>query len=66
MPEAIPTEINLKQGMEAHEREIIKSALERAGGNQTRAAKLLGISRRTLITRIETYNLPGPRKPSKK
>jgi DNA-binding NtrC family response regulator len=37
-------------------------ALERANGNQTRAAKLLGVSRRTLVTRLDKYNVPRPRR----
>jgi transcriptional regulator with GAF, ATPase, and Fis domain len=44
------------------ERERIIRALERCGGNQTHAARELGISRRTLISRIERYDLPRPRK----
>jgi DNA-binding NtrC family response regulator len=44
------------------ERERILRALERCAGNQTHAARLLGVSRRTLISRIERYNLPRPRK----
>jgi DNA-binding NtrC family response regulator len=44
------------------ERARILRALERCAGNQTHAARLLGISRRTLISRIERYNLPRPRK----
>ena len=31
-------------------------------GNQTRAARMLGISRRTLVNRLNEYNLPRPRK----
>jgi two-component system, NtrC family, response regulator AtoC len=46
------------------ERERILFALERAAGNQKEAARLLGISRRTLITRIEQHGLPRPRKKS--
>jgi DNA-binding NtrC family response regulator len=46
------------------ERVRIVEALARCRGNQTQAAKLLGISRRTLISRIETYDLPRPRKPA--
>jgi two-component system, NtrC family, response regulator AtoC len=44
------------------ERERIIRALSTCGGNQTRAAKMLGISRRTLSTRLNEYNLPRPRK----
>jgi transcriptional regulator with GAF, ATPase, and Fis domain len=37
-------------------------ALEQCAGNQTRAARLLGISRRTLINHIERLNMPRPKK----
>jgi len=47
---------------EEGERERIIRALDRCAGNQTHAARLLGVSRRTLISRIERYNLPRPRK----
>jgi transcriptional regulator with GAF, ATPase, and Fis domain len=47
---------------EGDERARIIAALAACDGNQTHAAKLLGISRRTLITRIEEYDLPRPRK----
>jgi two-component system response regulator AtoC len=40
----------------------IVRALEACGGNQTRAAKLLGVSRRTLINRLEQFDLPRPKK----
>jgi two-component system, NtrC family, response regulator AtoC len=43
-------------------REQIIEALLKCAGNQTRAAKLLGISRGTLIARMESYALPRPRK----
>ena len=44
------------------ERERIVRALDACAGNQTQAAARLGISRRTLVSRIEMYNLPRPRK----
>jgi DNA-binding NtrC family response regulator len=44
------------------ERQRIAAALEHCGGNQGRAAELLGISRRTLVTRLSEFGLPRPRK----
>ncbi|MCA9622128.1 MAG: sigma-54-dependent Fis family transcriptional regulator, partial [Myxococcales bacterium] len=43
------------------ERQRIIDALAACGGNQTRAAKLLGITRRMLISRLERYDIPRPR-----
>jgi len=45
------------------ERQHIIAALARCGGNQSRAAKLLGISRNTLISRIEKFGLARPLSP---
>jgi len=45
------------------ERARIIDALEQCAGNQTRAAKLLGISRNTLLARLDAYGIPRPRKP---
>jgi transcriptional regulator with GAF, ATPase, and Fis domain len=44
------------------ERERILKALQECGGNQTKAAKVLGISRRTLTNRLNEFQLPRPRK----
>jgi two-component system response regulator AtoC len=44
------------------DRRRIVAALEECDGNQTHAAKLLGVSRRTLISRLDDYGLPRPRK----
>jgi two-component system, NtrC family, response regulator AtoC len=44
------------------EKARIIEALESCGGNQTRAAQILGISRRTLINRLDKWNLPRPKK----
>jgi DNA-binding NtrC family response regulator len=43
--------------LEEVERSLIIQALERTGYNQTRAAKLLGITRHTLMYRLEKYNI---------
>jgi DNA-binding NtrC family response regulator len=48
------------------ERQWIMQALERAGGNQTLAARILGISRRTLVNRLNDYKeVYRPRKDRK-
>lgn len=44
------------------ERARIIEALAQCLGNQTEAAKMLGISRRTLVSRLAEFNLPRPRK----
>ena len=44
------------------ERQRIIEALEHFGGNQTHAARALGLSRTTLIARIDQYSLRRPRK----
>jgi len=43
--------------LEAVERDLILQALRRADWNQSQAARLLDISRKTLIYRMEKYNL---------
>ena len=53
---------DLKTELEAVERQRIVEALEECAGNQTQAAKHLGISRRTLLYRLDLYNIPRPRK----
>lgn len=43
--------------LEGLEKELIVKALERSGGNQTKAAQYLDLSRKTLIYRMEKYGL---------
>ncbi|MEZ4363510.1 MAG: sigma 54-interacting transcriptional regulator [Kofleriaceae bacterium] len=43
------------------DREQVIAALEACAGNQTRAAKQLGVSRTTLVNRIQIYRIPRPR-----
>jgi len=52
----------LRRDYAQFERERILAALEQSGGNQTECAKLLGISRRTLMNRLDALDLPRPRK----
>ncbi|MBL8610578.1 MAG: sigma 54-interacting transcriptional regulator [Myxococcales bacterium] len=44
------------------EHDALLDALARAHGNQTEAAKILGVSRRTVVNRIEKYGVGRPRK----
>jgi len=43
--------------LDAVERELLLRALEKAGGNQTKAARYLDISRRTFIYRMEKHGI---------
>jgi DNA-binding NtrC family response regulator len=53
---------DLQQDIKSLERARIAEALDRCGGNQSRAAQLLGISRGTLISRLAEFGLHRPRK----
>jgi transcriptional regulator with PAS, ATPase and Fis domain len=57
-----PSPRDLKQSIRELERQRIREALEQAAGNQTRAAQALGISRRTLVSRLGELGFPRPRK----
>jgi DNA-binding NtrC family response regulator len=54
LPIALPDE---GIGLEEVERELIRRALERFGGNVSRAARYLKVSRQTLIYRIKKHRL---------
>jgi transcriptional regulator with PAS, ATPase and Fis domain len=43
--------------LEGVEREYVKRALEQAGNNKSRAARLLGLTRAQLYSRMEKYGL---------
>lgn len=43
--------------LETVEVELIRQALDRASGNKTRAAELLGLTRQTLLYRLEKYGI---------
>ncbi len=60
-PSTLPSE-DLMTEVEQLERDRIVAALDACHGNQTRAAKELGITRRMLISRLDRYAIPRPRK----
>jgi len=49
--------LNMKKAKEGLEREMVQRAISRAGGNISRAAKLLGISRPTLYELIQKHDI---------
>jgi two-component system NtrC family response regulator len=72
MPEALPQEVRESESriakiglklpdegidLEQVEKEILSQALQKHAGNQTRAAQYLNISRKTLIYRMEKFDL---------
>jgi two-component system, NtrC family, response regulator AtoC len=56
------TGVQLREELDALERERILGALERCAGNQTRAAETLGIPRSTLLKRLDSLGIKRPRK----
>jgi two-component system response regulator AtoC len=50
-------DLSIKRQTAALERGLIRAALERTGGNRTRAAKLLELSHRALLYKIREYGL---------
>jgi DNA-binding NtrC family response regulator len=52
---------SLHADIDALEKQRILDALEAAGGNQTRAAQVLGIARGTLLARLKQYGIKRPR-----
>jgi transcriptional regulator with PAS, ATPase and Fis domain len=49
--------ILLQEAVTEFEKKFIKRVLERANGNQSRAAKVLGIHRNTLSRKVDAYKL---------
>jgi two-component system response regulator AtoC len=54
---AAAQDLSVKRRTESLERELIAQALERTGGNRTRAAQLLDLSHRALLYKIREYGL---------
>jgi transcriptional regulator with AAA-type ATPase domain len=61
-PPGAPVPSNLREEREAAEKRAVLEALEKCNGNQTKAAQMLGVSRRTLVTRLQQYGMTRPRK----
>lgn len=55
--------LNVKRHVDALETELVQSALEKTGGNQTRAAELLGLSRFGLQKMMKRLEI-APRRPA--
>jgi DNA-binding NtrC family response regulator len=45
---------------ETREKELILEALRQAGGNRTRAARILGVSRKTLFNKMTALGIRWP------
>ena len=58
---AVPDPASLSAADQA-ERDRILTALKEHAGNQTAAARALGIPRRTFVARLTRYGVPRPRK----
>jgi two-component system, NtrC family, response regulator AtoC len=52
-------ELSLKAAQRITEKRLIAQALEKTGGNRTRAARLLEISHPSLLSKIKTYGIGG-------
>jgi DNA-binding NtrC family response regulator len=56
----LPRELSLSEIRSSVEREHVQKVLEEAGGNKSRAARMLGISRPTLNRIIRDHQLTVP------
>jgi two-component system, NtrC family, response regulator AtoC len=60
-PATAPAGLDFLSEEELEDRARVIAALADCSGNQTRAAKLLGISRTTLVNKLTHYRIPRPR-----
>jgi two-component system, NtrC family, response regulator AtoC len=64
VPPAALEAASLRSSLDEVEERAIREALAQTNGNQSAAARQLGIGRHALIKRIESYGIGRPRKPS--
>lgn len=57
MPDVLPSGISLDEAVENVEKKIIQTALDCAEGNQSKAAKILKMNRKTLFRKIKKFEL---------
>jgi two-component system response regulator AtoC len=55
----------LREALAALEKALIQRALERSGGNRAEAARLLGIARPQLYTKMDEHGLADPKRPKR-
>jgi two-component system, NtrC family, response regulator AtoC len=58
----LPAGVGLRERQIELEKQAIVDALQRCAGNQTRAAELLGMPRRTFCNRLKEYGILRPRR----
>ncbi|MCA9588433.1 MAG: hypothetical protein KC657_24115, partial [Myxococcales bacterium] len=58
----VETGASLRESLSEAERAAVVDALEKTGGNQSAAARMLGIGRHALITRMHAFGLARPKK----
>ena len=54
--------INLRQLVSEMERKWIRLKLKESGGNQEKAARMLGVTRKMLMNRMAKYNIKTSRR----
>jgi len=59
--EMVERRIYLDEAVDEFEKKFIQSALTKTDGNQTKAARILGVHRNTLNRKIVQYKLNGHR-----
>jgi len=57
-PQALPEIPDAGVSIDEIEKGYIEAALRKTGGNKSRAAQLLGMTRRTLYSRMEHHGIP--------